>query len=86
MATAAEVAAWMHAEFEREGELAQAAALAALRARFGAEFVAGGRIRKDVLLEFRRLDPAGRVWVGSYHVWRRKAAGPPGREGGEGEG
>ena len=23
------------------------------------------------LLAFRQLDPAGRVWVGSYHVWRR---------------
>ena len=76
MATAEEVAAWMYAEFERTGELRQTDALAGIRARFGAEFVARGRIRRDVLAAFQRLEPGGRVFVGSK-VWRRRNAHDP---------
>jgi hypothetical protein len=72
MATAQEVAAWLHAAFERAGELTRAGAVAGIRARFGPEFVAGGRIRKDVLEAFRQLAPEGRVFVGSRQAWRRR--------------
>jgi hypothetical protein len=72
MATAREVAAWLQAEFEREGHLTQADAVAGIRARFGPEFVTRGRLRRDVLLAFRQLAPEGRVWVGSRHAWRRR--------------
>ena len=77
MATAAEVAAWMHAEFERAGELTLADAVAEIRARFGPEFVAGGRIRPDVLAAFRELAPRERVWLGSVYAWRRREADDP---------
>src|SRR5438046_2639134 len=72
MATAVEVTAWMQAEFERAGELAQADAVAGVRARFGPGFATGGRIRKDALDALRQLEPAGRVFVGSRKVWRRR--------------
>src|SRR4051794_18293357 len=84
MATAAEVAAWMHAEFERTGELAQADAVAGIRARFGEAFVADGRIRNDVLAAFRRLAPEGRGW-GRHAPGGRRREGydpPPGGGGG----
>ena len=58
MARAEEVTAWMYAEFERTGELHQAEALAGIRVRFGAEFVAGGRIRRDVLAGYYALHAA----------------------------
>ena len=77
MATAAEVAAWMQAEFARTGELAHADAVAGIRERFGAGFTVGGKIRKDVLAAFGALDPAGRVWVGSRQAWRRRNAHDP---------
>src|SRR4051794_21203714 len=85
MATAAEVAAWMLAEFERTGELAQADAAAGIRARFGEAFVADGRIRNDVLAAFRRLAPEGRVWSRHAQGWRRRNAYDPPR-GGRGAG
>src|SRR4051794_32214516 len=77
MATAAEVAAWMHAEFERADELAQVDAIAGIRARFGAAFVVGRRVRKDVLDAFRRRGAAELVWDGGTHTWRRRTAQDP---------
>ena len=77
MATPAEVAAWMLAAFERDGRLAQRDAVAGIRARFGAAFVTGGRIRPDVLRAFQRLAPEGRVWVGSAQEWRRRTPEDP---------
>ena len=81
MATAADVAAWLQAEIERAGELALADAVATIRARFGAEFAPGGRIRPDVLRELRRLTPGRRVWVGSTQAWRRRVLHSPPRHG-----
>jgi hypothetical protein len=72
MATAKEVAAWLLAEFERAGQLAQADAVAGIRARFGAEFIRGGRIRRDVVEAFQKLAPEGRVWDQRQHAWRRR--------------
>jgi hypothetical protein len=77
MATAAEVAAWLQEEFARTGYLARADAVAGIRARFGAGFTVGGKIRWDVLHAFRALDPAGRVWVASRQAWRRRNAHDP---------
>jgi hypothetical protein len=77
MATAGEVAAWMQAEFARAGALTQDDAIAGIRAHFGTEFVVGRRIRKDVRDAFRALDPAGRVWEGGRHTWRRRTALDP---------
>ena len=63
MATAAEVAAWMLAEFER--------------ARFGPEFVAGGGIRKAVRAAFRQGAQDRAIWVPSRQAWRRRNADDP---------
>jgi len=80
VAPVAEVAAWMLAEFERAGALARAAALAGIRARFGAAFVAGGRIRPDVLAAFRRGAQGRALWMPSRQAWRRRTPHdrPPG--------
>ena len=80
MATTAEVAVWLLAEFEREGFLARDAAVAGVRARFGQEFAPGGHLRKDLLKAFNRLAPAGWVWSHQAQGWRRRNAyDPPGR-------
>ena len=78
MATAEEVGAWMHAEFERDGRLGRAAAVEGICARFGEEFIVAGGIRRDVLETFRRLGRGGLVWVARTQGWRRRnAADPP---------
>ena len=55
--------------------------MAGIRARFGPEFVPGGRIRQDVLAAFRQLEPGGAGLVGSRQVWRRRNALPPPADG-----
>src|SRR4051812_17902907 len=72
MATAQEVAAWMRAAFERDGELLQSVAVEEIRTSFGAAFVPWGRIRRDVLYAFRRLAPGGRIWDQRQRAWRRR--------------
>jgi hypothetical protein len=77
MATADEVAAWMYGEFARAGKLTQVEAVEGIRAHFGGQYAPGGRIRQDVLRAFRRLEPAGRIWVGSAGTWRRRSPDDP---------
>jgi len=61
-------------------EVVQLDAVAGIRARFGEEFVPGGRIRKRVLEAFRQQGEAEPIWVGSHKAWRRRNAfDPPAR-------
>src|SRR6266851_3525088 len=75
MATALNVAEWMDQTLAQAGELIQADAVAAIKERFGSEFVyrndSGGlSIQRAVLLEFRRLTKDTAVWVGEDKLWR----------------
>src|SRR3954447_3812847 len=80
MATAADVAAWMQAEFEQAGQLTQPAAVAGIRGRFGAGVVVGHRIRLDVLAAFRALTAGAVVWSQADGAWRRRNRDdPPGK-------
>jgi hypothetical protein len=75
--TALDVAQWMLAEFEGQGDyLAQADAIASIEDRFGDQFVResddGTRgIARAVLAEFRTLTPDV-VWDRSELAWRRR--------------
>src|SRR3954451_15503063 len=80
MATAADVGAWMQAELEQAGQLTEPAAVAGIRARFGAEFVVGHRIGPDVLAAFRALTAGAVVWSQADGAWRRPSRDdPPGK-------
>lgn len=78
MATTDDAARWMLAELEAHGELSQVVAAAAIRARFGADFVHQGRVRKAVLRAFHALAPGRIVWAPSTLGWRwRNRFDPP---------
>lgn len=85
-ATARDVAAWMLAEFERQGVLHQDEAAFKIAEHFGREFTydnANGNqaIAKSVLDEFRRLSGKDVVWSRSDRYWRRREDGDlPGRQ------
>ena len=74
---ASDVAAWMLAEFEREGLLYQETVVYDIEARFGEEFTyinenGNLAIGRDVLKEFRKLTEKTVVWDRRERYWRKR--------------
>jgi hypothetical protein len=81
--SAADVARWMLAEFERNaGRLLQADAQMQIQQRFGEGFVhpsrrGGNSIDRLVLQKFRELTGEAVVWDMNEGGWRRRRSGDP---------
>jgi hypothetical protein len=84
--TAADVASWMFAEFNRNQALFHDVAVTGIRQKFGTEFTHLGeegyhQIDQDVLREFRAIAKDTIVWVPLKHYWRMRTENDkPGRE------
>jgi hypothetical protein len=75
--TAAEVASWMFAEFNRNQALFHDVAVTGIREKFGPEFTHLGneghhQIDQDVLREFRALAKDTIVWVPMRNYWQKR--------------
>jgi hypothetical protein len=84
--TPSDVAEWIFAQLESEGELYQETAASEIERRFGQEFTPSNEngnpsIRRDVLAAFRKLSDETVVWERGERRWRkREKYDQPGRQ------
>ena len=80
--TALDVARWMKAELDRQGDLYQEAVVCDIAGKFGDQFTyinenGNPAISRAVLAEFRRLTEPDVVWARGERCWRKRQSYDP---------